>query len=225
MEHKTYTKINTLYKRYDSGKNKGIIKVGDYSNPEIEYLKDLKWLCFEKIDGTNIGIYWDGKTKEYHGKSDKADIPSGLISVLDKIIDIEGLANTFTPKEDKPLEVRIYGEGFGGNIQGKMGKGYGDFDFIVFDISIGGMYLDYEVAKEIVERLGLKMVPLVGVMTLSEAEEYVKNGFKSFISQDKNLDAEGLVCRPLMRLFNNKGERIITKIKTCDYRKLANLKN
>ena len=63
MEHKTYTKINTLYKRYISGNKKGCIIIGDYSTPEFEYLKDARWLCFEKIDGTNIGIYWDGENR------------------------------------------------------------------------------------------------------------------------------------------------------------------
>ena len=220
MEHKTYTKINTLYKRYTSGNKKDCIIIGDYSTPEFEYLKDARWLCFEKIDGTNIGIYWDGENREYHGKTDKANIPAGLISALDRIIDNGKLAHTFTKRGDEPLEVRIYGEGFGGNIQGKMGKGYGDFDFIVFDISIGGVYLDYEIVKSICDNLGLTVVPLVGEMSLAEAEEYVRKGFKSFVSKDRELDAEGLVCRPAVRLFNNKGERIITKIKTCDYRKL-----
>ena len=47
----TYTKINTLYKR-DKDTNK--IIVGDYSNKEIEYLKNCQFECTEKIDGTNI---------------------------------------------------------------------------------------------------------------------------------------------------------------------------
>lgn len=220
MEHKTYTKINTLYKRHTSGPKKGCIMIGEYSAPEFKCLRNANWLCFEKIDGTNIGIYWDGTAKEYHGKTDKANIPAGLISALDKIIDVEKLAQAFTKRDDEPLEVRIYGEGFGGNIQGNIGKGYGDFDFIVFDISINGIYLDYDVVKDICGALGLKVVPFIDEMTLDEAEAFVAAGFKSRIAKDSELFAEGLVCRPSVRLFNNKGERIITKIKTCDYRKL-----
>lgn len=220
MEHKTYTKINTLYKRHTSGPKKGCIILGEYSAPEFKCLRKASWLCFEKIDGTNIGIYWDGATKEYHGKTDKANIPAGLISALDKIIDVEKLAQAFTKRDDESLEVRIYGEGFGGNIQGNMGKCYGDFDFIVFDISINGVYLDYEVVKSISSTIDLKVVPLIGEMTLDEAEAFVAAGFKSRIAEDPTLDAEGLVCRPSVRLFNNMGKRIITKIKTCDYRKL-----
>lgn len=216
MDHKTYTKINTLYKRYTEGPKKNCIILGDYSVPEVEYLKDCKWLCFEKVDGTNISIYWDGQNKEYHGKSENAQIPAGIISHLDKIIDNNKLYEVF-PND---IEVRIYGEGFGGNIQGKIGQKYGDFNFLVFDISINGIYLSYDSVKEICDTLGLQTVPLIGEMTIAEAEEYVRKGFKSLISADKDLDAEGLVCRPKLRLFNNKQERIIVKIKTCDYHKL-----
>ena len=57
--------------------------------------------------------------------------------------------------------------------------------------------------------------------TLEEAEKMVINGFKSPIAENKELDAEGLVLRPTVQLFNRKNERIMVKIKTCDYRKLG----
>lgn len=47
-----YQKINTLYKR-DMTKPKKPIILGEYSEPEFEVLKDLKWEATEKIDGTN----------------------------------------------------------------------------------------------------------------------------------------------------------------------------
>ena len=58
-----YPKINTLYKR--DGNNKIII--GDFSEQEFEYLKDLKFEATEKIDGTNISIVSNGKDIEWHG--------------------------------------------------------------------------------------------------------------------------------------------------------------
>ena len=54
-------------------------------------------------------------------------------------------------------------------------------------------------------------------MTLTEAIEYVKAGFTSTISEDKTLAAEGLVLKTPIGLKNRKGDRIITKIKTCDF--------
>lgn len=56
---KEYQKINTLYKRDMKG-NKQII-IGDFSDANVEYLKDLKWEATEKIDGTNICISWKNK--------------------------------------------------------------------------------------------------------------------------------------------------------------------
>ena len=57
-------------------------------------------------------------------------------------------------------------------------------------------------------------------MTVDEAIEFVKKGFKSTIAENKDYDAEGLVLKTPMGLLNRKGERIITKIKTCDFRQL-----
>ena len=59
-------------------------------------------------------------------------------------------------------------------------------------------------------------------MTLEEAENFVKVGFKSTIAHNKQYDAEGLVCKPKTQFFNKMGERVITKIKSVDYRKLEN---
>lgn len=63
------------------------------------------------------------------------------------------------------------------------------------------------------------MVPLIGYMTIPQAIEFVKKGFKSKISEDKDLNAEGLVLRTTCGLRFRNGERIITKIKHCDFEK------
>lgn len=57
-------------------------------------------------------------------------------------------------------------------------------------------------------------------MTLKEAEEMVRRGFKSPIAENTEYEAEGLVLKPTVQLFNKQGERIIVKIKTVDYRNL-----
>lgn len=114
--HQTYTKINTLYKRDSSNKNK--IIVGEFSLKEIEYLYDNLWSCEEKIDGTNIHYYWNGHVREFHGKTESADIPKHLLTKLDELFPIEKLKEIFPIKTDEhrdeiPFEVRIYGDGYG----------------------------------------------------------------------------------------------------------------
>ena len=78
-----YNKIETLYKRNVNGDKKLI--VGEFRNPTIEYLKDNKWEFTEKIDGTNISIVWDGFGITFHGRTEKAQIPSFLLDKLNNI--------------------------------------------------------------------------------------------------------------------------------------------
>lgn len=87
MKTQTYTKINTLYKRYQNlGKvtlpNKdwkvfmNKIIVGEYSDDFMGYIKGLKFDCFSKIDGTCSKIVYFPSTGECFpgGKTDNADI-------------------------------------------------------------------------------------------------------------------------------------------------------
>jgi len=100
MKTQTYTKINTLYKRYQNlGKvelpNKAWmafqnkIIIGDFSDDYMEYIKGLKFDCFSKIDGTNSKIVYLPSTGECFagGKTDNADIVgTGQKAMLDDII-------------------------------------------------------------------------------------------------------------------------------------------
>lgn len=219
--HRTYTKINTLYKRDE----KGNIILGDFSRPEFAYLYDNKWRGFYKVDGTNMSYYWDGYELQIHGKSEKANIPFKLNTAMQNLLSIEKLQEVFPIKYDEegneiPFMVRIYGEGYGVGIQ-KCGGSYSRTEnkFIVFDIMINGFWLEWEDVCDICSRLNLETVTDLGEMTLREAEAMVIKGFKSPIADNKELDAEGIVLRPLVQLFNKKDERIMVKIKTCDYKK------
>ena len=53
-----YTKIETIFER-DMGGSKKLIEE-KFRNETVEFLKYNQWICTEKIDGTNIGIVWDG---------------------------------------------------------------------------------------------------------------------------------------------------------------------
>ena len=97
----TYTKINTLYKRYQNlGKvnlpnpkwkvfqNK--IIMNDYSDEHMKYIKGLMYDCFSKIDGTNTKIVYYPSTGECFcsGKTDNADIiGTGQKVFIDAIIE------------------------------------------------------------------------------------------------------------------------------------------
>ena len=78
-----YHKINTIFKRDMA--NRGKIIEGEYSAPEIEYLKDNVWTWTEKVDGTNIRVMWDGKNVIFGGKTEAASIPSFLVNQLNEL--------------------------------------------------------------------------------------------------------------------------------------------
>ncbi len=79
-----YHKIQTVFKRNPETKFKTLLE-GEYSLPELEYLKDNIWVFTEKVDGTNIRIMYDGKTIVFGGKTDNAQIPSFLITALQEM--------------------------------------------------------------------------------------------------------------------------------------------
>ena len=58
-----YIKIDTPFERDNDGTKKLIDC--KFRNETVEYLKDNKWLCSEKIDGTNIGVRSRDVQKEH----------------------------------------------------------------------------------------------------------------------------------------------------------------
>jgi ATP-dependent RNA circularization protein (DNA/RNA ligase family) len=209
-----YHKIQTVYLRDPKNNHKTLLE-GTWAKPEFELLKDIDWICTEKIDGTNIRVMWDGENVRFGGKTDNAQIPSILIEALQDTFTNEKMKEVF-PDADN---VCLYGEGYGKKIQ-KGGNYLPDrADFILFDVKIGDWWLTREANEDIAQKLNIGVVPIIGVWTLEQAIEYVKNGFKSTIAHNKDYIAEGLVMKPEIDLFNIYGERIITKIKHKDFLK------
>lgn len=78
-----YIKIDTPFERDNDGTKKLID--GKFRNETVEYLKDNKWLCSEKIDGTNIGVVWDGHKVSFQGRTERAQIPTQLVNKLNEL--------------------------------------------------------------------------------------------------------------------------------------------
>ena len=210
----TYHKINTIFKR-DVEKPKTPIIIGDWSEPEFEFLANNVWVFTEKVDGTNIRVMWDGYKITFNGKTDNAQMPAPLVQRLNDM---------FLPQTEKFREifgadgdVCLYGEGYGAKIQKVGGLYRPDQDFVLFDIKIGNWWLRREDVEDIGSKLGLDVVLIVGEGTIWEAIRLVKAGMKSTWG---DFESEGLVLRPKVELFARNGKRLITKIKTVDFRNL-----
>lgn len=222
-----FTKIDTVAKR-DLDGNKRLIE-GTFRDPAIEYLQDVKFEATEKADGTNVSVHWDGHRISIHGRTDRAQLPSALLEMLQACFLDEQTEQVFEqlfpPKTyDVPggqttvlTEATIYGEGIGPGIQ-KVGKLYGDqYRFLVFDIKVGNTYLEHDnpFYAQVVKALGMEEVPKLPDMTPNEAIEFVKSKPRSRISSDAPM--EGVVLRPKVRLYGPNGSRLIVKVKTKDY--------
>lgn len=161
--------------------------------------------------------------RHIHGRTERANIPPLLQAKMEALFPMELLTKVFSlidSLEESPSPIIIYGEDYGKKIQ-SCGSRYikNDVNFILFDIKIGNWWLTREALEDIAHKLNIQIVPLIGYMTLAEAIEYVKKGFTSEVSEDEALAAEGLVLKTPIGLKNRKGDRIITKIKTCDFTK------
>lgn len=221
----TYHKINSVFLRGDRGK----FLMGQYSEPEFEYLADKPWLWTEKIDGTNVRVMWYPKSKmlgpanhklgplvEFGGREDNAQMPLKLVTRLQELFPVERFQKACL--ED---DVILYGEGYGAGIA----KGGGNYspiqDFILFDVKIGRWWLSRENVEDIARKLQIPVVPLLGTndaVTLEQMIKIVQYPTTPHSGISPNALVEGWVGTPLVPLFNRKGERIITKIKYKDFK-------
>ena len=210
--NKEYHKIETLFERDMEGTKKLI--EGKFRNPLVEYIKDCEWIFTEKVDGTNIRIHWDGHNVYFAGRTDNAQLPSPLVQELNKLF--LGMQNEelFEQKFGE-RNVIFYGEGYGGKIQ--LGSAYSkEQKFILFDVMVGGIFLERENVEEIAKSFNLEIVPVLIKGTVQEAVDYVKTKPNSTISIEEK-ESEGLVGTPLIRMNDAIGNRVIIKVKVCDF--------
>lgn len=216
-----YQKIQTLFKRDENG----MIIPTEYTLPEFEALDNCMWECTEKIDGTNIrielefsgGMCFTG----FAGRTDNAQIPKHLERRLHELFDSTDWMSAFPSVAGTGGSVTLYGEGYGAKIQ----KGGGNYirngvDFILFDVKVGNWWLGLNDVHDVARKLGIRAVPFMGFMTLAEATDLVRMGFTSAIAENESFPAEGVVLKAPYGLLRRNGERLITKIKTKDFRDL-----
>ena len=207
-----YHKIETPYERDVDGTKKLI--EGKFRSKYVKYLKDCEWIFTEKVDGTNIRVCWDGHSFIFKGRTEKAQLPAGIVVRLQQIFfnnEMEELVEQMFGEK----EVMFIGEGYGAGIQA-VGKEYisDSQDFILFDVVVQDKYLDHEDVVQIATALGLKMVPVVLTGTIDDAVKLVKNNPVSLLG---TCVMEGVVGRLPINMYDSRGNRMIVKIKCRDF--------
>lgn len=210
----TYTKIETVFERSTEGSK--LLIMGKYRNKAVEYLANNTWICTEKIDGTNIGVFWDGHKVSFQGRTERSQIPNHLLKKLDEMFGDNSTEELFEQIFGEK-QVILFGEGYGHKIQN--GDTYipNDCSFILFDVYDvdSGLWLTRESIEDIAAAFELDVVPIVMEGTIFEAIEYVKRHPMSMIG---SCYMEGLVCKPAVDMLDREGKRLIVKIKYCDFR-------
>ena len=215
-----YPKIDTLFER-DERTHK--VYPDRLRHPVVADI--AKWIVTEKIDGTNIRVsFIKGETAiRLGGRTDAAQIPADLVRYVYEAFTPAKFASAF--KEDTPdgHGLVLYGEGYGAGIQ-KGGAYRQDKAVILFDAAFfsvppedGFWWQPDAVVTEIAEKFGIPRCPVLGEFTLPEIVEMVRGGVSSKAAQDAGLIAEGIVARTRSPLFDNRGQRLIIKLKTKDF--------
>ena len=211
---KEYHKIENIFARDTDGTKKLI--VGEYRNPIVEMLKDVQWVATEKIDGTNVRIYWDGHSVSFAGRTDKSQLHKDLNAYIE--------SKFCTPEAEQLFEqmfgekeVYLFGEGYGAGIQKCGGSYCADKALIMFDANVNGHWLSKENVSEIAKAFSVKSVSVVKKGTLDELVDFVRSKPKSQHSADADLIMEGVVAQPSVEVRDQAGNRIVVKIKVCDF--------
>lgn len=184
-----------------------------YQEPEVIFLfKEAYYM--EKIHGTSAHFKWkDGKLTFFSGGASHANFLN--------VFNIDALTKSLTDEFGVHVDVTVYGEAYGGKMQG-MSNTYGkELKFVAFEVNIDDNWLNVPNAHDVATKLGIEFVDYVkGPTELEFANEQrdrpsvqaVRNG----ITEPKK--REGVVIRPLVELTKNNGERMMAKHKHDDYR-------
>lgn len=211
---RTYPKIDTAFDRDEAFK----VDTTRLRRPVVASI--ATWRVSEKVDGTNIRIHFardevDDVGPRIAGRTDNAQLHPGLLDHVRMIAEevepeVEAIGSEFSLPS-----LTLYGEGYGAKIQS--GGAYRpDQGFILFDVLAGGRWLGFDQVLDTGKRLGIPVVPDFGEMAWDEAVNLAREGFESRCSVQPR-PAEGLVLRTVEPLYDNRGERIIVKLKTKDF--------
>lgn len=175
-----------------------------------------EWDVTEKIDGTNIRVTLSAVGDvSFGGRSNAAQIPGDLVQYLIRTFPPTELKAALWLNPEEPVDVVLYGEGYGPGIQKGGGLYRADKAFILFDVLINGQWwLDRTAVEDIAGKLGIDSVPYLGRMGLEQIVATVREPFMSKIG---TAVAEGIVARPIETLFDKCMKRVIIKLKTKDF--------
>jgi Rnl2 family RNA ligase len=172
-----------------------------------------------KADGSSAHI-------SFHGKDLSLSYFPGAAKLehFKTLFNEEDLLNKFRElfQHERIDKVTVYGEVYGGKIQGNSKKYGPNIRFTAFDVKVETDYnkvfwMDVPKAEEIVKGLGLDFMPYNrGPLTLGWLNE--QRALPSRLAIVSDAKSEGIVIRPIHELTFNGGGRWIIKYKNEEFR-------
>lgn len=206
-------KLKTLYRRDDKFK----VIPGEYTDQRFALID--RWIVTEKMDGTSIVLRWNahdfpefgGRTAKSHFSDDRTEFlqvqlysaQQEAMAIIDEF-DLDSLS--------------VYAEMIGPGIQSG-GRYTDEYELRVFDMRVNDYWLDFDRVVNNCERLGMTHVPVLNnyfPLSTPDIVEIVRDGF-SASAQDPSYKAEGVVARTNPLLYDNKGDRVMWKLKHSDF--------
>lgn len=209
-----YPKIETLFDRDPT--NMKMVVVGRFRAPEFEAVN--RWSVTEKVDGTNIRVaVLPGDRVFVGGRTNDAQIPPPLLQFLTDTFTIERLR---LGVRESAETVTLYGEGYGPKIQ-KAGQHYrASPSFVLFDVRVGGAWLEDDAVSEMASKIGIDRVPFIANAPVdTQTAIDMALGFSIMAERgggDASLRREGIVARSCPNLMDRTGRRVMWKLKARD---------
>jgi hypothetical protein len=174
-------------------------------------------IASEKVHGTSAHVAYNAETDSLTFFSGWAKHEAFL-----KVFDPEALLTVFRQNavEHGVKKIVVYGEAYGGSMQG-MSHTYGpNLMFIAFEVCVDDYWMDPMQAERVATRLGFEFVPYriidateeaINAEMFSDSEVAIRRGMGTGHMR------EGVVLRPLVELQLQNGGRLIVKHKRPEF--------
>lgn len=211
-----YQKIPGPFMRDPESKK---VVIGEWTSPALEATQFANdWFFTEKVDGTNVRVYWDGHRVTYKGRTDRAVFSDAQNKLL-ALAFLGGANETLFEQQFGATPAVLYGELYGPGVQSG-GVYRDDLSVSIFDVNVGGLWLGWSDVQDVARGVGVPSVPVVlDRGDLWDGIGFVQEGFSSRVAQAAGreyLHPEGLVGRLHSGLLDRRGNRIIVKLKRVD---------
>jgi hypothetical protein len=210
-----YYKTDNLFKRNPAKKSELII--GKYTRPEFAIINS--WDVTEKVDGTNVRLVFHrvfNGSYDIYGRTDNAQFTFTQEDYLENYCDMIRSKVLELLNGHNIDTLTIYGELYGPKIQS--GGNYSDsIHFRAFDMLVNNnVWLAPDSVRENTKFLGVDDVPFLGVMLTEDIVSMVADGFKSTFAKNRDYVAEGVIAKPIYNLYDQRGNRVVFKLKHED---------